>query len=229
MPRPRKFPDYDPEKIMKELLEAVTELYESGLSLRRIGDELDLDPQKVRKLLCTANERGLCIYPSETADRVLKYYRSHKSVAEIMTLTGLSRASVQSYLPYTKVPYKETDISANAERLRVFRERNRAVQNLKEDPSLLWKTVTLFAGYPFRTVRGRKFRYTVRGGEMAVGRKKKTITRSTVETAYQRARTGDITGPKQLGVFGASYLFPVFVRLGILPEPRSVRADEAVE
>ena len=34
---------------------------------------------------------------------------------------------------------------------------------------------------------------------------------------YKKAQElGCVTGPKQLGVFGASYLYPVFLRLGII-------------
>ena len=80
----------------------------------------------------------------------------------------------------------------------------------------LWNAVTLFAGYPFFTAKGLKFSYTVKGNELFVNRKEKSITRATVELAYQRARGEKITGPKQIGTFGASYLYPIFVRFGII-------------
>ena len=52
---------------------------------------------------------------------------------------------------------------------------------------------------------------------MFIDRKEKSVTRSSVELAYQKAQElGRVTGPKQLGVFGASYLYPVFVRLRIV-------------
>lgn len=53
---------------------------------------------------------------------------------------------------------------------------------------------------------------------MFVDRKEKSITRSSVEMAYLKAleMDGVVTGPKKLGVFGASYLYPVFVRLGVI-------------
>ena len=74
----------------------------------------------------------------------------------------------------------------------------------------------------FTTGRGSKpgvpFTYTIHGGEMRVNRKDKAITRATVMLAYQRAAemSGIVPGPKALGVFGASYIYPVFVALGVI-------------
>ncbi len=56
---------------------------------------------------------------------------------------------------------------------------------------------------------------------MFVTRRKKSITRATVNQAYRRAREEEISGPKQLGVQGASYLYPVFVDLGIIKKQAS--------
>ena len=84
----------------------------------------------------------------------------------------------------------------------------------------LWEAITAFQGHPFTTAKGLRFSYTVRGGELFFTRKEKSITRATVELAYKRAveMGGIVTGPKKLGVFGASYLFPVFIRLGVIRE-----------
>ncbi|MEI3350185.1 MAG: hypothetical protein V8R18_03505 [Clostridium sp.] len=58
---------------------------------------------------------------------------------------------------------------------------------------------------------------TIRGNEMFVSRKEKSVTRASILVAYKKAQElGCVTGPKQLGVFGASYLYPVFLRLGII-------------
>lgn len=45
-----------------------------------------------------------------------------------------------------------------------------------------------------------------------------------MDRAYGNAQAilragGSITGPKQLGTFGASYIYPVFRALGLLDEP----------
>ena len=56
--------------------------------------------------------------------------------------------------------------------------------------------------------------------QLVIDRKEKTITRNTVLLAYQKALEIQesercVSGPKKLGVFGASYLYPVFLALGI--------------
>lgn len=55
-------------------------------------------------------------------------------------------------------------------------------------------------------------------GEIKVNRKENAITRATIELAYRRAKAmcGVVTGPKKLGVFGASYLYPMLVRFGVI-------------
>ena len=55
--------------------------------------------------------------------------------------------------------------------------------------------------------------WIIRSGE----KKRKSISRSTVELAYTKAMEGEIKGPKALGVTGAgSYLYPVFLRIGVI-------------
>ena len=103
---------------------------------------------------------------------------------------------------------------------------------------LLWRCIVIFQNYPFST-SGRngkgsvEFTYTVskggRGGRHYEGqsvdgwgnevwviidgvKKEKSISRSSVDLAFQKYLEKDITGPKQLGVFGASYLLPLFQR-----------------
>ena len=65
-----------------------------------------------------------------------------------------------------------------------------------------------------------RYKYEIRGGEMFVSRKKKSITKATVVMAFSKtkhiqAEQGFVGGPKAIGTFGASYLYPVFLRLGI--------------
>ena len=49
-------------------------------------------------------------------------------------------------------------------------------------------------------------------------RKGQSITKATVMMAYERVveLEGAIKGPKELGIFGASYLYPIFVKMGII-------------
>jgi hypothetical protein len=84
-----------------------------------------------------------------------------------------------------------------------------------------WNEILAHQGETFTTSgRGSRpgiaFTYTIRGAEMFVDRKEKSITRATVMIAYHKAKEfGIVTGPKKLNVFGASYLLPVFKRIGV--------------
>ncbi|MCC8181716.1 MAG: hypothetical protein LIO45_01840 [Clostridiales bacterium] len=220
-----KHSDSNPEETLRELIHAAMSVYAETKSLRKTADELDLNPLKVRKLLVTARYGGIdgldgmeMTYESDTADEVNRLRKEGKDVAEIMSALRLSRASVNSYLPYTKAPYKTGEQSANAERVSRHRERNAACARLRKDGGMehLWAAIVAFQGYPFYTAKGLRFQYEVRGGEIKVNRKEKTVTRSSVEMAYQKALAGGVSGPKKLGVFGSSYLYPMFVRFGIV-------------
>lgn len=85
----------------------------------------------------------------------------------------------------------------------------------------LWNTIIQHQGEAFTTFgRGARpgvsFSYIIRGAEMFVDRKEKSISRATVIRAYNKAlELGVVTGPKKLNVFGASYLLPIFKRIGV--------------
>ncbi|MDO4308132.1 MAG: hypothetical protein Q4C77_15040 [Eubacteriales bacterium] len=94
-----------------------------------------------------------------------------------------------------------------------------------EDPDgtteeILWETLVRFQNETYYTAKGLDFTYTIKGNEMFVTRKDKSITRATVSMSFRKALEldGYVTGPKKLGTFGASYLYPVFQRLGIIKE-----------
>lgn len=95
---------------------------------------------------------------------------------------------------------------------------------------LLWSALAQCAGRPFRTAKGLEFRYEIRGNEMFVSRKNKSITYATVMLAFRtamelQAEGTPVRGPKKLGTFGASYLYPVFCALGVIaaqPTPSTV-------
>ena len=95
----------------------------------------------------------------------------------------------------------------------------------------IWSLIVAHEGETFLTARGLPFSYHRKTGkageklgELVIDRKEKTITRNTVLLAYDRAleiqsREGCVSGPKKLGVFGASYLYPIFLALGIISKP----------
>ncbi len=89
---------------------------------------------------------------------------------------------------------------------------------------LVWETLKAFQGECFYTAKGLEYSYRIKGNEMFVDRKDKSITRATVTIALENAvrlqRFGNvITGPKRLGTFGTSYLYPIFLRIGLIEIP----------
>ena len=95
---------------------------------------------------------------------------------------------------------------------------NYAKEDYTPEEIKLWEAIRQHEGEPLCTVKGLTFTYRIRGNELLVDRKEKSITRATVNRAFRRATASmeKLTGPKQLGTFGASYLFPLFCKLGIL-------------
>lgn len=91
---------------------------------------------------------------------------------------------------------------------------------LCEQPTIdrLWEVMGLFEEHPFYTMRNLEFTYIIKGNEMFVNRKEKSITKATVGITLRKALElgGIVSGPKKLGTFGASYLYPIFLYLGII-------------
>lgn len=85
----------------------------------------------------------------------------------------------------------------------------------------LWDALVLFSGKEFETTKRLKYRYSIKGYEMFVSRKDKSITRSTVNlslwNAMELQKKGlPVSGPKKLKTFGASYLYPIFQEIGVI-------------
>ncbi|MCB5475010.1 hypothetical protein LIQ13_09800 [Blautia luti] len=100
-------PEYDAGKNLKEQMESAVALYDSEMSLQAIGEELGLNPIKVRKLLITAD-----VYESEVAEKVQATFQEYRETQDYKTsilstakTLKLSKASVTSYLPYRKGVY----------------------------------------------------------------------------------------------------------------------------
>lgn len=243
MSRPKKKPDYNPEQIMREFMGAVADAFGEyddrkvinagdnvygdaaysgkASTLNAVAADFGITALKTRKLLITAG-----VYSTETSRRV-QQLSSHLSIQEIMEATGLSRASVHSYLPYKKLPYNMKELSTTAERTRLYRARKSACSSfmdsivdmsVEEQDAALWELLEFLQGCVFYTFKGLKFTYVIKGGELLVNRKDKSITRATVNMAFHKALDlgGAVSGPKMLGTFGASYLYPVFVRIGVI-------------
>ena len=75
----------------------------------------------------------------------------------------------------------------------------------------LWDAIRAYEGKEFVTKKGLPFTYTIKGGELFVDRRSKSITRATFEQALDKLRENPdaITGPKSLNVFGAPYVWAI--------------------
>lgn len=222
------------EELIAELTEAVTDAYlnppahtadENGrMYLNLLAEQFSMTPLKVRKLLISSGA-----YQTDRSRQINELAQSGKSIREIQEMTGLSAASVSGYLPYQKTVYRLNVSTDVANRLRKYRHRKAMTTRLaaammsdaEQAKDLLWETVIAFEGYPFQTAKGLRYDYTVKGNELRVSRKEKSVTRASVNLAFERVaqlRSAGIavTGPKMLGCFGASYLYPLFLRIGVL-------------
>lgn len=230
--RPKKKPDYDREREIEAFQARAVELFgepyddriersEDAPSIRDVANAMNTTPLRVRKMLVTAGA-----YSTKLSRRVQSLYEEGCSIQQIMDETGLKRASVHAYLPYVKGNYNLSDSTLNAERKRVFRKRIRVCERLSQEidspdaEKYLWDAIMAYADYPFLTEKGLSMKYTVRGGEIFFNRKEKSVTRASVMKAFHRARQlqhekGFVSGPKELGTFGASYIYPVFLRIGV--------------
>ena len=140
-------PEYDAGKNLKEQMESAVALYDSEMSLQAIGDELGLNPIKVRKLLITAG-----VYESEVAEKVqdtFEEYRETQNYKEAILSTAatleLSKASITSYLPYRKGVYfpstaEKEKISVGAE-LNIPVRWNRLSGGLETVSPDIWKPI----------------------------------------------------------------------------------------
>ena len=228
-------PEYDAGKNLKELMESAVALYNSEMSLQAIGDELGLNPIKVRKLLITAG-----VYESDVAEKVqdtFEEYRETQDYKEAILSTAatleLSKASVTSYLPYKKGVYfpntEKEKISIGAERQR----RYRSMKRWKADPTEenFWGVVVAYAGVKFKTYSGLPFTYEVRKGrngeytkELWIDRreKSKSLAWSSLLLALRNIKkVGEVVDrPKALGdIRGVTYIYGMFYRFGLIDVP----------
>jgi hypothetical protein len=171
------------------------------ISIRVVCEEFDISIPKARKLLITAG-----VFSTAQSRQVAEFAAQGKSLTEIMSRTGLSRSSVNAYLPYTKIPYNLAETSRHAEDSRRYRMRKKAMTELHDciignmdADTALWQTVIAYQNYPFYTSSGLPFSYTVKckkngdySGELIVSRKEgsKTLTKSSVFLAFHKVLEG---------------------------------------
>ena len=231
-------PEYDAGKNLKEQMDAAVALYNSGMSLQAIGDELELNPIKVRKLLITAG-----VYESEVAEKVKNTFEEYRetqdyktSVLSTANALQLSKASVTSYLPYQKGVYfpstaSKEKISVGAERQR----RYRAMKRWRADPTEenFWGVVLTYAGVKFKTYSGLPFSYEIKKGrngeytkELWIDRreKSKSLAWSSIILALENIKGEVVERPKALGdIRGVTYIYGMFYRFGLIDVPDEVK------
>lgn len=115
-------------------------------------------------------------------------------------------------------------LAVKSQRGRVHMPQYADTSGYTEAEIALWETLERLQGQPFKTRKDLSFTYSLKGNEMFISRKEKSITRSTVNMAYRRAvelmaREGSVSGPKKLQTFGASYLYPIFQAAGVITPP----------
>ena len=233
-------PEYDAGKNLKEQMESAVVLYDSEMSLQSIGDELGLNPIKVRKLLITAG-----VYESEVAEKVKNTFEEYRETQDYKTsilstanTLKLSKASVTSYLPYKKGVYfpstaEKEKISVGAERQR----RYRAMKRWRADPTEenFWGVVLAYSGVKFKTYSGLPFSYEIKKGrngeytkELRIDRREnsKSLAWSSVRLALGHIKkVGEVVErPKALGdIRGVTYIYGMFYRFGLIDVPDEVK------
>lgn len=87
------------------------------------------------------------------------------------------------------------------------------------DGQMLWELLAAQQGKTFYTAKKLPFVYEIKGGEMFVDRRKKSITRATFDAALMKIRQDkekQITGPKKLNCFGAPYVWALFKAMNLV-------------
>lgn len=76
----------------------------------------------------------------------------------------------------------------------------------------MWSLLSAHQGEVFYTAKKLPFTYMIKGGELFVDRRSKSITKATFEQAISKLESSDgtIAGPKSLCVFGAPYVWALF-------------------
>lgn len=223
--------DYNPHELTEALTAIVSETYAKTNEIKATAVELKLPPHKVKKLLITSGDIS---YPE--TEEIQNLLKTGKTVSEVASLLNMSSKTINTYLPYTKVVYKLDEISQNAERVKRYKLRKNAVEELQEKMTVesLWECVVAFQDYPFFTLTGLPFQYQLKIGrngevtkELLVDRRQdsKTLAWSSVVLAFEKAQgiTGIVKKPKQIGdIRGISYIYPMLWRFGVVQVPENI-------
>ena len=126
--RPRKNPDYDRTEQIDDLLKKTVDLFsepfddrkdrsEDAPSIRDVAQAMNTTPLKIRKILITTGH-----YSTDLSRKVQSLREQGCSIQQIMKQTGLKRASVHAYLPYSKGSYNLSEPTLYAEHGKAYRK-----------------------------------------------------------------------------------------------------------
>ena len=132
MGRYKNNPDYDAVVLSRKLMDALVYDYNhpgageavpstGKMQITKLAKKHGMSVLKVRKLLVSAGELR-----TEQSREIHRLKAEGKSVTEIMNKTGFSRATINSWLPYSKIIYRMEEVSPNAIRMKRHREKVKA-------------------------------------------------------------------------------------------------------
>ena len=241
MPRSKNNPSFAPARLEAEMLKTVVELFHApgnpNHDISFIADELQISDLKARKLLITAGERdGKAYYRAPLASRIQKLREEGKTLKEIEQIMQISHASVVGYVPFSRTIYSMRERSADAIRIQRYRDRQKLCREYMAktagldkaaEEEILWAALVQLSGCIFRTSGsdnkpGVRFTYTIPIGEdgrpadeMKISGKEKSITKASMMRAYWKVKGQVLPDPKAIGGSRSSYLYPIFLRLGV--------------
>lgn len=102
------------------LINEVVKDYKSKKSINAVAKSMHISPQKIRKILLTAG-----VIQPEFTRQALYYLSNGLSKSEVAQKLEISLKVLQSYLPYTRMPYNQLTKSENA-------KKNRSLEKKKQ-------------------------------------------------------------------------------------------------
>lgn len=223
---------FDPS--MQELLDLIVELYREEKSIKKVSMEMALPMNTIKKLLITAGE---LVYPE--SEIIQKLLDEKKTIEEIQEITGLGKATINIYLPYTKALYNMDQVKRKAQQLVLNRHQNQLIYEFSEEMNeeKLWECICAFEDYTFYTYSGLPFTYKLKVGkkghytkELFVDRRSasKSLTWCSIKQAFNEAlrcleedgKAHEFKRPKDIGdIRGISYIYSLFYKFKLIQVP----------